>query len=134
MTMEMTNAVSTDPEHIAVSKSKGIDIDWKDGHHSSYGVEYLRDWCPCATCTGAHGTEPRPKTTEGSMAGDAKANPFQMYKAKTKMLGVEPVGSYAMRIQWNDGHNSGIYSFDHLRRICPCDECRAARANDSKSR
>jgi len=125
----MTNAVSTDPEHIAVSKSKGIDIDWKDGHHSSYGVEYLRDWCPCATCTGGHGTEPRAKTTE-TKASEAKANPFQMYKAKTKMLGVEPVGGYAMRIEWNDGHNSGIYSFDHLRRICPCDECRAARKSD----
>ena len=52
----------TDPEHIAVSKSRGIDIDWKDGHHSFYPVEYLRDWCPCATCTGSHGTEPRKKT------------------------------------------------------------------------
>ena len=48
-----------DPEHIAISKSKGIEIDWKDGHHSSYGVAYLRDECPCAVCTGAHGTEPQ---------------------------------------------------------------------------
>jgi DUF971 family protein len=132
MTTEMTNALSTDPEHIAVSKSRGIDIDWKDGHHSSYGLEYLRDSCPCATCTGAHGTEPRAKTTEAK-AAEANANPFQMYKPKTKMVSVEPVGSYAMRIQWSDGHNTGIYSFDHLRRICPCDECRAARDDDSKS-
>lgn len=120
-------AVSTDPEHIAISKSKGIDIDWKDRHHSSYDLEYLRDWCPCATCTGAHGTAPRPKSTEGSQSGNA--NPFQMYKPRTKMLGVEPVGSYAIRIQWNDGHNTGIYSYDHLRRICPCEACRAARDN-----
>src|SRR5437762_2652034 len=56
--------LTTDPEHIAVSKSRGIDIDWKDGHHSSFPLEYLRDWCPCATCTGSHGTEPRKKTTE----------------------------------------------------------------------
>jgi DUF971 family protein len=132
MTTEMTNALSTDPEHIAVSKSRGIDIDWKDGHHSSYGLEYLRDSCPCATCTGAHGTEPRAKTTEAK-AAEANANPFQMYKPKTKMVSVEPVGSYAMRIQWSDGHNTGIYSFDHLRRICPCDECRAARDDASKS-
>lgn len=126
----MTTQISTDPEHIAVSKSKGIDIDWKDGHHSSYDVEYLRDWCPCATCTGAHGTEPRAKTT-GAKTTEAKAaqsaNPFQMYKQKMKMLGVEPVGSYAMRIEWNDGHNTGIYSYDHLRRICPCDECSTGR-------
>jgi DUF971 family protein len=123
----------TDPEHIAISKSKGIEIDWKDGHHSSYGVEYLRDWCPCATCAGTHGTEPRPKRTSAA-AGKANAapgppaNPFQMYKAKDRMVGIEPVGNYALRIEWNDGHNTGIYSYDHLRSICPCPECQAAHA------
>ena len=50
---------STEPEHIAVSKSKGIKIDWKDGHHSEYELRYLRDNCPCATCTGAHGERRR---------------------------------------------------------------------------
>ena len=50
---------TNDPEHIAISKSKGIKIDWKDDHHSEYTLGYLRDECPCATCTGAHGTEPQ---------------------------------------------------------------------------
>src|ERR1700709_2635208 len=59
----MPTQLMTDPEHIAITKSKGIEIDWKDGHHSSYGTDYLRDWCPCASCTGAHGTEPRPKSS-----------------------------------------------------------------------
>jgi DUF971 family protein len=113
--------MTANPEHIAVSKSKGIEIDWKDGHHSSYGVEYLRDWCPCASCTGAHGTEPRQKTTE------QQASPFQMYKPKIKMLSIEPIGSYAFKIDWNDGHNTGIYSYDHLRSICPCEACRAMK-------
>jgi DUF971 family protein len=114
---------ATDPEHIAISKSKGIEIDWKDGHRSSYGNEYLRDWCPCANCTGAHGTEPRAKTTEMKSG----ANPFQMYKERAKMVTIEPIGGYAIKIGWNDGHDAGIYSFDHLREICPCPECRAAR-------
>jgi DUF971 family protein len=106
----------TDPEHIAISKSKGIKIDWKDGHHSEYGLTYLRDKCPCASCTGAHGTPPRePEST----------NPFPMFKATLKMLSVEPVGSYAIRINWSDGHSSGIYSYDHFRNICPCAACRA---------
>ncbi len=74
--INMTTQISTDPEHIAVSKSRGIEIDWKDGHHSSYGIEYLRDWCPCATCAGTHGTEPRPKTTAARAANPA--SPFQM--------------------------------------------------------
>jgi DUF971 family protein len=123
----MTTQLSTDPEHIAISKSKGIEIDWKDGHHSSYGNDYLRDWCPCASCTGAHGTEPRPKTAAAPTAAAPAGNPFQMYKPRLKMLSIEPVGTYAMRIEWNDGHNTGIYSYDHFRHICPCAECRTAK-------
>jgi DUF971 family protein len=123
----MTTQLTTDPEHIAISKSRGIEIDWKDGHHSSFGVDYLRDWCPCASCTGAHGTEPRPKTAEAAPNGPP--GPFQMYKPKTKMVSIEPVGNYALRINWSDGHNTGIYSYGHLRSICPCAGCKAARAS-----
>jgi DUF971 family protein len=119
----MNQQISTDPEHIAVSKSRGIEIDWKDGHHSSYGVEYLRDWCPCATCTGAHGTTPRRKTA-GETA-TAATGPFQMYKPREKMVNIEPVGNYALRIVWSDGHAAGIYSFDHLRSICACPACKS---------
>jgi DUF971 family protein len=110
-------SLSTDPEHIAISKSKGIKIDWKDGHRSDYGLTYLRDKCPCATCSGAHGTPPRVPEAD---------NPFQMFKPALKMLGVEPVGNYAIRINWSDGHNTGIYSYEHFRRICPCPECKSA--------
>ena len=115
------SAPASEPEHIAISKSTGIKIDWKDGHHSEYSLEYLRDECPCAACTGAHGTEPQ-KTNY------AASNPFQMYKPRLKMSSAESVGHYAVRIFWNDGHSTGIYSFDHLRTICPCIECKARRA------
>ena len=108
----------SEPEHIAISKSKGVHIDWKDNHHSEYGLQYLRDQCPCATCTGAHGTPP---------AAPAAANPLQMYKPALRIVEVEPVGHYAIRIVWSDGHQSGIYSYDHLRQICPCAECAAGR-------
>ncbi len=110
------------PEHIAISKSKGIKIDWQDGHHSEYSLAYLRDECPCAACTGAHGTEPQ-KTNYSAESKEL----FPMYKPTLKMLGVEEVGAYAIKIDWNDGHNTGIYSFDHLRLICPCDACKAIR-------
>lgn len=111
-----------EPEHIAISKSKGIKIDWKDGHRTDLGVARLRDECPCATCTGAHGTEPQKSSYSAPVA-----SPFPMYKPALKMLSVEEVGSYAIRINWNDGHNSGIYSWEHLRKICSCPECVAAR-------
>jgi DUF971 family protein len=120
MQEEVQNALLADPEHIAISKSAGIKIDWRDGHYSDYPLAHLRDECPCATCTGAHGTEPQ----KSNYSQSAQANPFQMFKPALRMNSVEPVGSYAIRIYWNDGHSSGIYSFDHLRKICPCAECR----------
>ncbi len=107
-----------EPEHIAISKSKGIKIDWKDGHHSEYSCAYLRDECPCATCTGAHGNTPL-KTDFSA----PQNTPFPMFKPGPKMTSVEPVGNYAIRILWNDGHSTGIYSYEHFRRICPCEQC-----------
>jgi DUF971 family protein len=112
--MENLDPLEMDPEHIAVSKSKGIKIDWRDGHHSEYQSQYLRDHCPCATCTGAHETNPvKPQP----------ASPFELYRPKLKMLDVEPVGNYAVRIKWSDGHSTGIYSYQYFRNICPCPEC-----------
>jgi DUF971 family protein len=112
-----------EPEHIAISKSKGIQIDWKGGHHSAYTLAYLRDRCPCASCTGAHGTEPQQSNYS---APSSESGPFKMFAPVLKMLNVEPVGHYAFRIEWSDGHNTGIYSYDHLRKICPCAECKQA--------
>ncbi len=126
MSSAFNNQMSANPEHIAISKSKGVKIDWEDGHHSEYTLAYLRDECPCASCTGAHGTEPQ-KTSFS--AAPAAGSPFQMFKAAPKMVNVEPVGSYAFRVEWNDGHKTGIYSYDHLRHICPCAECRAKLAS-----
>jgi len=103
--------MSSDPKNIDVSLSSGVTIDWGDGHHSQYRLEYLRDRCPCASCTtGAH------KSGQRETA-------FPMYQKVLKMEGVEPVGRYALQFKWNDGHSSGIYSFEHLREICPCPEC-----------
>jgi len=106
-----TQFVSSEPEHLAISKSKGIKIDWKDGSTSEYGLRYLRHHCPCAVCSGSHGTPPQAPPIEPS--------PFQMYQAPLKMVTVEPLGNYAIRILWSDGHGSGIYSFEHLRKISP---------------
>jgi DUF971 family protein len=122
MQSEVEQKTLAEPEHIAISKSTGIKIDWRDGHHSEYSLAWLRDECPCATCTGAHGTTP-----EKSNYSKATPELFPMFKPALKMNAVEPVGQYAIRIYWNDGHNTGIYSFDHLRSICPCAECTAKR-------
>jgi DUF971 family protein len=102
----------TDPKHISISKSKGIQIDWKDGLHSEFDIRYLRDMCPCASCTGAHGT---PSLEE--QQNEAGKSPFQMYTRTLRIDHVEPVGAYAIKIRWSDGHDTGIYTWDYLRKI-----------------
>ncbi len=39
----------------------------------------------------------------------------------------EPVGRYAIRFIFHDGHQTGIYSWEYLRDVCPCAECKAGR-------
>ncbi len=118
MQNELEAIAIAEPEHIAISKSTGVKIDWRDSHHSDYPLALLRDECPCATCTGSHGTEPQ-------RSNYSAPELFPMFKPALRMNSVEAVGSYAIRIYWNDNHNSGIYSFDYLRKICPCAECKA---------
>ena len=40
-----------------------------------------------------------------------------------QILAARIVGNYALHIEWSDGHSTGIYSFDFLRRTCPCPAC-----------
>jgi DUF971 family protein len=122
----MAAIYSTDPLHVAVSKSKGITIDWADSHISRFTCALLRDACPCASCTGAHGADPQPSNYSAAVP-NAASGPFPMFKPVLKMDSIEEVGAYAIRIHWNDNHDSGIYSFAYLRTICPCPECELAR-------
>jgi DUF971 family protein len=50
-----------------------------------------------------------------------------MYQAPPQPESVTPVGNYALSFVWNDGHKTGIYSWDYLRRHCQCDECKASQ-------
>ena len=46
-----------------------------------------------------------------------------MFKAKMNARAAHAVGNYALQIDFNDGHSTGIYSFDYLRTICRCEAC-----------
>jgi DUF971 family protein len=118
-----------DPKSVKVNKTTGtgIDIEWKDGHRSVYSFPFLRDACPCALCN-----EEREK--DGRQPGDPLkpvAGALPIFKAAARPTEVEPVGKYAIRFSWNDGHQHGIYSWQYLREHCPCAECKARRAMDA---
>jgi DUF971 family protein len=101
---------------IHVSTGVGVDITWSDAHSSHYDFAYLREHCPCATCREGHG-----KREEDPPAVSASA--FPMFQPKITARAAAAVGTYAIQIEFTDGHTAGIYSFDHLREICPCDAC-----------
>jgi DUF971 family protein len=115
---------SLDPKSVKVNLTKGtgVDIEWKDGHLSHYGFVFLRDACPCALCQEERGRTGRkpgdpPKTAPGSLP---------LFKETAKPVSAEGVGKYAIKFNWNDGHALGIYSWNFLREVCPCEPCRAA--------
>jgi len=62
---------------------------------------------------------------EGQKHEPRPATLLPMYQAPPRPDSVTPVGRYALSFHWNDGHQTGIYSWDYLRRHCGCAECKA---------
>jgi len=102
------------PTEINHSKAEGIvRIRWDDGHLGDYPEKYLRGYCPCALCQG-HGA-----------GGKFISAP------DAKLIDIRAVGNYAIEFRWQDGHSTGIYSYDYLRALCPCSACRAEHSQDT---
>ena len=92
-------------------------VSWDDGHEAEYAYDYLRGYCPCAGCQG-HGT---------------LSVSFHKPARSVTPVAIEPVGNYGIAFQWSDGHATGIYRFEFLRQICPCDDCAADRKRLGRS-
>jgi len=76
-------------------------IVWNDQTHSQYDVVQLRKLCPCAQCV-------------NEMTGERRDLPVD---PSVRPVDITSVGHYALQIQFSDGHRTGIYSFDSLRRM-----------------
>ena len=112
---------------VHVKTGAGVDITWADGHSSHFDFPYLRDQCPCATCNDERGKK------QASSSFSLPASPLlPMYKPKPRANSAMQVGNYAIQIVFNDGHSTGIYSYDYLRTLCPCEECAKAFRERSK--
>jgi len=113
---------------IHVSTGEGVEITWSDGHTSRYDFPYLRDHCPCALCN-----DEREKTAKFGAAGGSPAA-LPMFKPRVKAKSATAVGNYAIQIEFTDGHATGIFSFDYLREVCPCEACaREFRSQSSET-
>jgi DUF971 family protein len=92
---------------------RGIQIEWQDGHLSVYAPEYLRRSCPCAVCK---------EVPERLATGLLPSSQFA--GQRIEVLKAQPVGWYALQFTFSDRHETGIYSYEFLRQICPCEDCK----------
>jgi DUF971 family protein len=107
---------------VHVKTGAGVDIVWMDDHSSHFDFPFLRDRCPCATCNDE-------RAKKESMGGGISLTPsplLPMYKPKARAQAATQVGNYAIQISFSDGHSTGIFSYDYLRTLCPCEECAKA--------
>ncbi len=106
------------PVEISANRtSRELVIRWNDGHLSVYPFQLVRAACPCASCRGGHENMSEVPTEEmfNVEIGDTPS---------TRIRSVDRVGSYAISIEWEDGHHFGIYTWRYLRSLCPCPICR----------
>ena len=91
------------PTQISQRGPRALAIRWSDGGESVIDVRALRLACGCAECI-----------DEWSGAGrvDPVSVPEDVHPVR-----IQPVGRYAIQIEWSDGHGSGIYPFSRLREL-----------------
>lgn len=100
------------PIEIGLANANDVKIRWQGGHESVYPARELRLSCPCAGCV---------DETTGQVRVIATSIPQDV-----RPLKIDLIGRYAISVTWSDGHNTGIYAFDRLRKMCPCQSCRTA--------
>ena len=91
------------PTELRLNPAKDrLTVSFEDGAHYILGAELLRVESPSAEVRG-HGGAQKPPPVTG--------------KANVKIARLEPVGNYAVRIVFDDGHDSGLYSWDLLSTL-----------------
>jgi DUF971 family protein len=81
-------------------------IVWNDGVENFFPLEKLRRHCPCAACGG-----------EPDVMGNIQRPHVSYGPTSFELRGFRFIGGYALQPTWNDGHDSGLYSFRYLRAL-----------------
>ena len=98
------------PRHLHLERDRGLDVEWTDGRRIHYPITWLRRMSPSADAR--------------ELRKELDANPLAVLPTSAASgpltaTSIEPVGNYAIRIRFSDGHASGIYSWQYLREIEP---------------
>ena len=81
-------------------------IRWNDATETYLDLQFLRRACPCAACGG-----------EPDVLGNIMRPEVNYSEKSFELAGFDIVGGYAIQPRWRDGHGTGIYSFQYLRRL-----------------
>jgi len=94
------------PEDLQVIGGE-LALRWPGGEENYLSLETVRRHCPCAACCGEPGlTRPIPGVE------------MKLSQESFRLKGMQRVGGYAIQPTWEDGHGTGIYSWEYLRKIC----------------
>ena len=86
--------------------STNLEIQWKDAFRSELPYRFLREKCPCAHCDAVRlGKDP------------FHILPSDDFFENLRLVDIQRVGRYAVRLIWSDGHRTGIYTFQFLREL-----------------
>jgi ATP-binding protein involved in chromosome partitioning len=91
------------PTGIFRKDSETMTIRWNDGGISDFSLRFLRLSCPCAVCV-------------NEWTGERMLDPSRI-PVNSKPTRIFSVGKYAVAIHWSDGHNTGIYSYEYLKKL-----------------
>jgi DUF971 family protein len=102
------------PKNITLNNRTGeLIIDWSS-RTCHYPLSHLREACPCVECRGGHENMGIANGPEHILA----LTPARSYKLDGETP-VVPIGNYALQFHWDDGHNTGIYTWEYLYHLCP---------------
>lgn len=92
------------PLQIKIEGKDSIIINWNDETESRIKLTNLRLNCPCAVCSSDrdnHGNKYFPILSNDQIT----------------VTNINIIGNYAIGISWKDGHNTGIYEFNYLKKL-----------------
>jgi ATP-binding protein involved in chromosome partitioning len=92
-----------EPTTIDVDRQVGVTLRWSDGSLARFALVELRLNCPCAEC------QERRRAGETVWPRPGSPQPLGLLDARL-------VGTYGIAFEWNDGHATGIYTWDALRQ------------------
>ena len=106
--------MASPPRHLELDRSLGLVVHWSDGRRSIYPIAHLRRHSPSAEAR--------------ELREELERNPLAVLPtsatsdAPLTAVDAELIGTYAVRIRFSDGHDTGIYSWNYLRSIDPATE------------